>query len=149
MTRLFSGFAALAISAALLTVLCTSNRAILAAHAHGGCNAATLIGNYGLAFSGFQQQQNNSLPFYGAGVANFDGAGNMSATFSYSIAGTSSTNNPYTGTYTVNSNCSVSVTATPGSGGDNFTGAVVRDGAEVLVTDISSPDTLNMILKRQ
>jgi hypothetical protein len=149
MKRLFSALAGLAVAAALLVMLSESKQDRLVVHAHNGCSNATLVGNYGFAFSGFQQQHNKSLPFYGAGIANFDGAGNLSATFAYSLDGTSSTGNPYTASYTVNSDCSVSLTATPGSGGDNLVGAIVGDGAEVLTTDISSPDTLNLEFKRQ
>ena len=149
MKRLFSALAALAVSAALLVVLPETKQVRLVAHAHDGCSNATLVGNYGFAFSGFQKQHNKSVPFYGAGIANFDGAGNVSATFADSIDGDSSTGNPYTASYTVNSDCSVSLTATPGSGGDNGVGAIVGDGAEVLATDISAPDTLNLEFKRQ
>jgi len=149
MKRLLSAFAALAVSAALLVALSESKRARLTVHAHDGCSNATLMGNYGLSFSGFQQQNNKSLPFYGAGIANFDGAGSMSAVFGDSINGIGSTGNTYTATYTVNSDCSISLTATPASGGDNFVGAIVGNGAEILTTDITASDTLNLNLKRQ
>lgn len=149
MKRPFNALVALAVSAALLVVLSESKQVRLTANAHDGCSNATLVGNYALSFSGFQKEHNKSVPFYGAGIANFDGAGNISATFADSIDGASSTGNPYTASYTVNSDCSVSVTATPGSGGDNAVGAIVANGAEVLATDISSPDTLNLEFKRQ
>jgi hypothetical protein len=88
------------------------------------------------------------VPFDGAGIANFDGAGNVSATFAYSLGGTSSTS-LYTATYTVNSNRAVSLTATPGSGGDNFAGAIVKDGDEILATDTSAPNTLSLNFQRR
>jgi len=149
MKRTFSALLAVTVSSALLVFLAVSKRATPVVHAHNGCNEATLVGHYGLSFSGFQNENNQSLPFYGAGIANFDGTGNMSATFAYSLNGASSTGNPYTATYTVNSDCSVLLTATPDSGGDNFVGAIIGCGAEVLTTDISAPDTLNLGLKRQ
>jgi hypothetical protein len=118
-------------------------------HAQSGCTNSTLSGNYGFIFSGFQRTHNKSVPFYGAGLAVADGAGNLSATFAASINGISSTNNTYSATYTVNSDCTVSTTATPGSGGDNFMGVIVGGGSEALETDISDPDTLNLDLRKQ
>ena len=147
MKRTLSLVLAFPVAVAVLVLFPASKHRVLAAE-HHGCSNVTLTGNYGFAFSGFQIQNNKPLPFDGAGIATFDGSGNVSAPFAYSINGASSTS-PYTGTYTVNSDCSVSLTATPGSGGDNLIGAIVGDGAEVLLTDISAPDTLNLDMKRQ
>jgi hypothetical protein len=131
-------------------------------HAERGCSNGTLSGNYGLTFSGFQLQDYNgtsgraSAAFYGAGLLTLDGAGNFAGAISGSENGslpghqyTLILNSPTTGTYAVNSDCTVSFTSTPGSGGDNFVGAIVGGGSEVLLTDITAPDTLNMDLKRQ
>ena len=148
MKKLFSALTILTIAAASLITLSASKRGTLTAHAHDGCTNATLVGNYGLTFSGFLHDRGNQ-PFYGAGIANFDGAGNMAATFAFSLNGSPSTGNTYSATYTVNSDCTVSITAPPGSGGDSFSGVIVRDGGDVLTTDISAPDTLNMELRRQ
>ena len=131
-------------------------------HAERGCSNGTLSGSYGLTFSGFQLQDYNgtsgrtSAAFYGAGLLTFDGAGNFAGAISGSENGslpghqyTLILNSPATGTYSVNSDCTVSLTATPGSGGDSFVGVILRDGAEVWTTDISAPDTINLNLKRQ
>lgn len=118
-------------------------------HAQGGCSNATLSGNYGITFSGFQRQHNKSVPFYGAGIAIADGEGNLRSTFRFSLDGVPSRDQTYTATYTVNPDCTVLTTATPGSGGDNFFGVIVGGGSELLDTDISSPDTLNLDAKRQ
>jgi hypothetical protein len=88
-----------------------------------------------------------SVPFYGAGLAQADGLGNFTADF------TSSTNsNPYStgtstyaATYTVNFNCTGLMTST---NGDNFTFVIVDGGREILGTDISDPDTLNLDFKK-
>jgi hypothetical protein len=149
MKRILSALLTLAAAAALVVLPLISKHDVTAVHARSGCTDATLTGNYGTTFSGFQIQHNKSVPFYGAGLSTFDGAGNLSATFAFSVNGTGSTNNPYTATYTVNPDCTVSVTATPGSGGDNFAGVIVGDGREVLATDISAPDTLSLDIKRQ
>jgi hypothetical protein len=121
-------------------------------HAQSGCSTLTLNGNYGFTFGGFQIQHGTqrSVPFYGAGLASFDAAtGNASATFSFGVNGKITTNQPYTATYTVNSDCTGSVTATPGSGGDNFTFVIVSDGAEVLAVDTSTGETLTADFKKQ
>jgi len=146
--RSLTFLAAAVAAAAILTPAVRTQFSLPVVHAHQGCSNATLRGNYAFSFAGFSNGNNTITPFDGAGIANFDGVGNASATFAYSSGGTSGTS-PYTATYSVDSNCAVSLTATPGSGGDNFAGAIVRDGDEILVTDISAPDTLNMNLKRQ
>jgi len=135
-------------AAAILTPAVRTQFSPPVAHAHQGCSDATLVGNYAFSFSGFANGDKRIIPFDGAGIANFDGVGNVSAPFAYSLGGASGTS-PYTGTYAVDSNCAVSVTATPGSGGDNLAGAIVKDGDEILATDISSPDTLTLDFKRQ
>jgi hypothetical protein len=141
-------FLAVVAAAAILIPTVQTRFPLPVVHAHQGCSNATLIGNYAFSFSGFSNENNTFVPFDGAGIANFDGAGNMSAPFAYSQGGASGTS-PYTGTYTVDSNCAVSITATPGSGGDNAAGAIVKDGDEILATDISAPDTLTLDFKRQ
>ena len=165
MKRMITTLSAIALLAAGAMLAPTAKHRFMAlpvVHAERGCSNETLLGNYGLTFSGFQLQDFNgtsgkkSTPFYGAGLATFDGSGNMAAIISGSENGSLPgnqyvliLNNPGTYTYTVNSNCTVSLTAAPGSGGDNFVGAIVGGGSEVLLTDITGPDTLNMDLKRQ
>lgn len=165
MKRMITSLTAIALLAAgVMLAPITTHRftALPVVHAEKGCSNQTLSGNYGLVFSGFQLQDFNgtsgkkSTPFYGAGLATFDGSGNMAAIISGSENGSLPgnqyvliLNNPGAFTYTVNSDCTVSLTATPGSGGDNFVGAIVHGGSEVLLTDITGPDTLNMELKRQ
>src|SRR5215467_13387835 len=87
-------------------------------HAQNGCTNATLSGNYGFTFSGFQLQspgagkgRGKSVPFYGEGLATLDGAGNFSEAFTFSQNGAlpgdsyvTSTGSS-TGTYTVNPDC--------------------------------------------
>lgn len=165
MKRMITSLTAIALLAAGTMLAPTAKHrftALPVVHAEKGCSNETLSGNYGFTFSGFQLQDFNgtsgkkSTPFYGAGLATFDGSGNMAAIISGSENGSLPgnqyvliLNNPGAFTYTVNSDCTVSLTATPGSGGDNFVGAIVHGGSEVLLTDITGPDTLNMELKRQ
>ena len=121
------------------------------AYAQPGCTEATLTGNYGFSFSGFSTKKglNGKLvPFYGAGLLTFDGLGSVSGTFTYSLNGEGGvSNNPYNGSYTVNVDCTVSVTGT--NGGDSFNGVIVSGGTEILATDITAPDTVNIDFKKQ
>jgi len=156
MKRILSVSLAIAVSAALLVLAPISKRSIFAVHAGTGCTNATLSGDYGLTFSGFQLQSSKSVAFYGAGLGTADGAGNFAATFADSQNGAlpgnryiSNTNDNYNASYTVNSNCTGLLTATPGSGGDNFSFVIVNGGAEILATDISAPDTLTLDLKKE
>jgi len=155
MKQRLTGLLTLAGLAALLVLIPISKHSGFTVHAQSGCTNESFSGNYGFTFSGFQLQHGKSVPFYGAGLATADGKGNASATFGFSQNGAqpgdtyvSSTNNPYTAAYTVNSDCTVSITATPGSGGDNFVGVIVSGGAEGFFTSISPTDTLNSHFKK-
>ena len=160
MKRIVLSFLALAVSAALVFVATSWKHGVTAVHAQSGCSVATLNGNYGFAFSGFQLQSQGvgkgspakiSVPFYGEGLATFDGNGNFSTAFTFSQNSvpyvTSTVTN--TGTYSVNADCTGLATATPGSGGDNVAFVIVDGGKEAFATDISDPDTLNFDLKKQ
>lgn len=150
MKRIVSVLLALAVLAVLPILSTTSKHGVQAVYAQSGCSAATLKGNYAFTFNGFVVNNNTSQPFYGEGLGTFDAsAGNFSATFVSSFNGASSTGNPYTATYTVNSDCTGLLAATPGSGGDSFAFVILDDGAEVFATDISAPTTLNVHFKKQ
>jgi hypothetical protein len=151
MKRILSALVALAAAAALVVLPTMSKHNVTAVHAQTGCSNATLTGNYGFTLGGFQIQRGTqrSVPFYGAGLGTFDGAGNVSATFSFGLNGKIGTNQPYTATYTVNSDCTGSVTATPGSGGDNFALVILGGGAEVMAVDTSAGETLTADFKKQ
>jgi len=162
MKRIFSALISLAVVAALVIVVTTSKRAVQPVYAQGVCSVATLNGNYGMTFSGFQLQSpgagkghGQSVPFYGEGLAKFDGAGNFSVEFLFSqngalpgdsyLTGTSSFN----GTYAVNGDCTGVTVAAPGSNGDDTAFVIVSGGAEVLATDTTDPDTLSLDFKKQ
>jgi hypothetical protein len=79
----------------------------------------------------------------------FDGAGNASGNFTFSLNGQIATS-PYTSTYTVNPDCTGSATGTPPSGGDNVTFVIVGGGAEVFAVDTSTYGvTMTLDFKRQ
>jgi hypothetical protein len=122
-------------------------------HAHSGCSNATLAGNYGFTLNGFSRVNDKSpisLPFDAVGVGTFDGVENFVVpAFTISNNGAVSVNNSYTATYTVNSDCSGLMIATPGTGGDNLTFAVVNGGAEVFFIDITAGGTWTGDMKKQ
>lgn len=152
MKHILSVSVAVAVSAALLFVAPTFKHTAFALHAGSGCTNANLSGHYGFAFSGFQVQHSGSVPFNGAGSAVADGespTGHLAATFADSVNGSASMNETYTATYTVNSDCTGVLTAAPGSIGDNFAFVIVNGGAEILATDLSAGDTLNLDFKKQ
>jgi hypothetical protein len=118
-----------------------------AAHAADGCTAAKLKGNYGFAFSGFFQSPGTNLPISGVGIGTFDGRDNASATVTASFDGTLSTF-PWTGTYSVNPDCTGTMTATPGSGLISFSIVLVREGAEILGEASDPGNTWTIDLKK-
>ena len=121
------------------------------AYAQPGCTNATLTGNYGFSFSGFSTKKGLNgplLPFYGAGSVTFDGLGSVSGAFTYSFNGDGGVSNiPYSARYTVNEDCTVSLTGA--NGADSFAGVIVGGGTEILATDITAPNTLNVDFKKQ
>jgi hypothetical protein len=154
MRRILSTCLALAVSATLVFVATSWKHSVTAVHAQGGCSVGNVAGNYGFTFSGFGTHSPkghgaSNVPFYGEGLGTSDGAGNFSAVFDYSFNGKSSTGTPYTATYTVNSDCTGLLTATPGSGGDDFAFVIVSGGAEILATDLTLGNTLSLDLKKQ
>jgi hypothetical protein len=138
MKRIFSALLTLAAAAALVPAV------------HAQCTNATLSGNYGFTFSGFlapgHGTKGDEKPFAGAGLGTADGAGNFSATFSSSFNGGISTNNSYTAIYTVNSDCTGSMTST--DGGANFTFVIVNNGAEILNIAIDAGGTYTLDAKK-
>jgi hypothetical protein len=139
MKRILSVLLALAAVAALVPAV------------HAQCTNATLTGNYGFTFSGFQFRgmKGMSLPWQGVGLMTFDGAGNASGNFTFSLNGQIATS-PYAATYTVNPDCTGSVTGTPPIGGANATLVIVSGGAEVFAVDTSTYGvTMTLDFKRQ
>jgi hypothetical protein len=120
---------------------------IPAAHAADRCTAASLKGNYGFTASGFFPNGAGDAPIVASGVATLDGEGTATATITASFDGSVQTF-PYTGTYSVNPDCTGSITATPGSGLASFSIVVVRGGAEILGVDIDPGNTWMIDFKK-
>jgi len=101
-----------------------------------GCRAATLNGRYGLTFSGYSTNGavpapiNAFVPVAGGGLVTFDGNGNLSASETVSLGGkTLPVNLP--GTYTVNSDCTGSLT----TANAHLNLVIVRNGREILAVN--------------
>lgn len=140
---------ALAFAASLVLLTTTSNSRLGArpVHADSACSDATLTGAYSVLFTGFNKTTpTRTVPFDGVGLAMFDGAGNVSATFSASFNGEISKGNTYVASYAVNSNCTGSFTGR--EGGDNFDFVVLHKGGEVLALDTSENETITVDLKK-
>ena len=110
----------------------------LAVPAHAwdhSCSLATLTGNYAISQSGFESPNSpgqKPQPFTDVGVVAFGGDGN----FSFTVTDMSPGNpNPYialqltgSGTYTVNSDCTGSVSITTGDAAGVTLNLVIIDG---------------------
>ena len=127
--------------------------ALLTLPVHAQCSNATLTGSYPFIYSGQNAPGHsvtgkNTFGNAAVGVFTFDGAGSLSATYTVVFNGhASSTSVPDTGTYTVNSDCTGTVTdATIGAHFNLATGA---SGTEVfgVQTDPGTTDTFDA--KRQ
>ena len=151
MKRVVTTLLVFAALAALVIITIKPKDGVRAVYANSGCSVANLNGNYGFTVSGFSSiapgGRPTQFPFAAVGLATFDGEGNLSGTFTYSFNGSSSTDNPYTGTYTVNPNCTGLLTST--DGGDNFAFVIVSGGADVLATDVSAGTTTSLEFKKQ
>ena len=137
MKRIFSVLFALA-------VVVTTTSAVYAQ-----CSNATLTGNYAFSLSGANAPGRsvtgkNTFGNAAVGVFTFDGAGNLSVIFTVVFNGhATSISVPDTGTYTVNSDCTG--TLTDPSADVHFNLATVGGGTEffAIQTDEGSTDTFD------
>jgi hypothetical protein len=133
MKRIVSALLALAVLAALAIIAATSKHSVRAVYAQSGCSAATLNGNYAIYQSGFTPKnlKGNPDPVADVGVVTFDGTGNFSLVYSEAFNGVISTGLTGAGTYTVNSDCSGSISLTSGSAaGATVNLAIIGGGRE-------------------
>ena len=115
------------------------------------CSNATLNGTYAFTLSGWATpppktatEGKSSIPLAVVGVATFDGAGNWNTSFTYSHNGdiTSATSVP--GTYTVNSNCTGTIT-----GVSDLAIVILDGGAEVTGVQTDKDTTATIVAKKQ
>ncbi len=112
-----------------------SHQEPIVVHAQSGCAVANLNGSYGYVLTGTFYDNTNALqPFSSAGLLTADGQGNLtSGTETDAIQGTSVPGVTYTGTYTVNSNCTGTFTQNADLVGGPFNYAfVITDGGNGL-----------------
>ena len=80
-------------------------------HAQAGCDATSLNGTYGFNFAGvYFDSSGNTVYDSSAGLWTVDGQGNMTGKETDSFDGQIYRADTYTGTYTVNSDCTGSLT---------------------------------------
>jgi hypothetical protein len=149
MKRILSALLALAVLAALAVVTKISKHGVPVVYAATGCSDATLTGNYAINLSGFTSQgptTGSAIPVTVVGVFAFDGAGNLSAGYSESTNGAIATGQTGSGTYTVNSDCSGSLTFTAGNAvGFTANTVIIGAGKEVfgISTNAGNTDTFD------
>ena len=156
MRRIASWLFAFALCAALLVVPTTSRHIVPMVYAGTGCTDATLTGNYMFNFSGFgtrgSNPKGNELPVGAVGVFTFDGAGNHSTSFTFVQNAVVSTGNTASGIYSVNSDCTGSITWTGGQfAGVTFYITANGDGSEIygIETDTTAGITATFDAKKQ
>jgi hypothetical protein len=98
--------------------------------AESKCSEATLEGTYLFANDGVEIRGNNQLPFAVAGREVCDGKGNVKGVASSNFNGEVFRNEPFSGTYTVNADCTGTNTYTDGTHYDMF---IAPDGSEFTV----------------
>ncbi len=123
-------------------------------NAQSGCTNATLDGSYGYFFQGYfltheGQAVGGGRPIGVSGIRTFDGNGNISGADTISDAG-AITPRTYSGTYTVNSDCTGSSTLNFAGGGmstQNLT--IVESGKEIEFVNTLSGTVVAGSLKKQ
>jgi hypothetical protein len=122
------------------------------ARAQSGCSVATLKGSYSLAVNGFFYYSDGSQGVYSsAGVVAADGAGGITGSDTVNIDGTPARGRQFTGTYTINPDCSgtVNLKDSKGNGIANMDLAVANGGKDVALVDYDTDIILNGTAKLQ
>jgi len=122
------------------------------ARAQSGCSAASLKGAYGLAVSGFFYDVNGFQGVYSSGgVAVADGAGGITGTDTLNLDGTPTRGRQFSGTYTVNADCSGSMNLKDSAGNPitNMDMVITNGGKDTLLVDYDPNLILNGTLKMQ
>lgn len=120
------------------------------ARAQNTCDATTITGNYGYSFNGYvYDRQGYSYFLTAVGVASSDAAGNLSGSETYSFDG-SIIRHKFTGTYTVNSDCTGTATL---NYSDNtvihFDIVILNDAKEINAVQTDSGWIYSGTLKKQ
>jgi|SRR5215471_18791937 len=154
MSRIFSALLASAVLVALVTVTTTSKHGVRAVYARSGCTDATLTGNYAFSQPGFttpnKSVKGNEDPAAAVGVFAFDGAGNISSSYTVAFKGVISAGQTGSGTYTVNSDCTGSISFTAGdAAGFTLNTVIVGGGIEIFGIATTPSYTVTVDAKKQ
>jgi len=150
MKRIVSALLALAGSAALVLVVTSWKHGVTPVHAQEGCSVANLHGHYAFSQEGYAPlvEGGNFHPFFNVGVLAFDGAGTLSVSFTDVQQGVASTETDG-GTYTVNPDCTGSVSLTTGPGaGATFNTVIIGGGAEAFGINTATGFTSRLDAKK-
>lgn len=140
----------LAALATLVALAPVSGHLVPAVHASSGCTVANLNGTYAFSFNGFANVGKaghvKTVPTADVGVARFDGAGNVSASYTDSTNGHISKGNQDVGTYTVNSDCTGSIVDT--TTGGTWDVVILGGGKELYVIGTNKGGTQTGLIKK-
>ena len=135
-------------------VLINSLRHAPAIHAQNGCDASSFVGGYGYALSGYAYDADGNLYILAAaGRMVSDGNGNLTGADTFSFDGTIS-RRTYVGSYSLNSDCTGSMTLQV-TGGVGITGTAhgdivaVSNAREINFIQTDANDVFSGVLKRQ
>jgi|SRR5437016_801718 len=149
MKRTLGALYAVVVLATMLFLATISKHAVPAVHAQSGCAVATLRGGYGfVTLNSFFAKNPHAhfLPEADVGLITFDGAGNLSTSFTDSSNGAVA---PFTdtGTYTVNPDCAGTVTLT--NLGVHLNIVIVSGGTEIFGIQTDPGPTTTVDFKKQ
>jgi hypothetical protein len=122
------------------------------ARAQGGCTVANFKGAYGLAINGFFYDADGFQSVYSsAGLAVADGNGAITGTDTVNLDGTPTRGRQFTGTYTINSDCTGSTTLKDAAGNAiaDLDLVVTNGGRDVALVDYDTDFILSGTAKLQ
>ncbi len=140
---ILGGLTAIGLALGNLPRLPSAGLAASVVRADGGCSLASLNGPYAVDRQGTIIAQLTGFPtppfpFGEAGVATFDGAGNFSGKTTVNVGGVV-LNPTFTGTYTVDSDCTGTVTVNTSVGVTLHNAVVVIGGGQRLIETQTDP----------
>jgi hypothetical protein len=120
-------------------------------HADNGCDATSLNGNYSYSVQGFYFDNFGNLNvFSAAGYFVGDGQGNMSVKDTISIDGSITRSETYGGNYTVNSDCTGTMTTnSPTAGSLVYDFSFAGNNNDMMLVDADGGTNITGSAKRQ
>ena len=110
------------------------------------CSEATLQGTYLFAYDGFVIKDNEKVPFALAGYEVFDGNGHVKGVATTNVNGKITSKEPFSGTYTVKTDCTGTVRYTDGTQFDQF---IDPDGSIVTFVQTKPSEWVNAGLEQR